>query len=460
MFDEFLDELRRRQAEAAGRPSPRRERYRKTSRSPTRISDPDEAVRPEARPTRADEAESEPIPIDPAGPRAGTRRARRAAAGRHANPAGVRSAVRTTVAAHASAASSPWRSALIAVLFIFIMLAVGLELWTDAIWFRSVGYDAVFWTRLGVQLRLFAVGLVVALLLLLGNLWLAGRLAPPAGRGRRERLGPRLDRPPERGRHGSEQRSRRAASDVGGDPAAGPAGRSTSRRLRHPRRDADRPRRDRRRGGLRRPDGRRCARVELGDGAALDEPGPVRPGRRAAPSRTRSSAGTSRSSSSSSAFLRFVQVTLIGLVIASLVVAGARYLVAALDGSAGLQHARPRPSRGARRARPHGDRVRLPARQVRARLQQPRHRNRRRLHGRERPVPRLRRPDRPLGDRRGVPRRRGVLACPLAARADGRGLADRIDRDRADLPGGRSSASRSSRTSSPRSSRTSRTTSR
>ena len=25
------------------------------------------------------------------------------------------------------------------------MLAVGLELWTDAIWYRSVGYDAVFW---------------------------------------------------------------------------------------------------------------------------------------------------------------------------------------------------------------------------------------------------------------------------------------------------------------------------
>ena len=33
-----------------------------------------------------------------------------------------------------------------------------------------------------------------------------------------------------------------------------------------------------------------------------------------------------------SGFLRFLQVTVIGLVIASLVVAGARYLVAALDG--------------------------------------------------------------------------------------------------------------------------------
>jgi hypothetical protein len=35
------------------------------------------------------------------------------------------------------------------------MLAFGIELWTDAIWFKSVGYDQVFWTRVGVQVGLF-----------------------------------------------------------------------------------------------------------------------------------------------------------------------------------------------------------------------------------------------------------------------------------------------------------------
>ncbi len=68
-------------------------------------------------------------------------------------------------------------------LALLILFLVGIELWTDALWFQSVGFDQVFWTRIGAQLSLFAVGLVVALVVLLGNLWLAGRLTPPAGEG-------------------------------------------------------------------------------------------------------------------------------------------------------------------------------------------------------------------------------------------------------------------------------------
>ena len=64
--------------------------------------------------------------------------------------------------------------------FVVIMLVVGIGLWTDAIWFKSVGYDQVFWTRVGVQVTLFVTGLVIALAVLLGTVWLAGRLAPPA----------------------------------------------------------------------------------------------------------------------------------------------------------------------------------------------------------------------------------------------------------------------------------------
>ena len=76
------------------------------------------------------------------------------------------------------------------VLFAAVFLVgVGLDLVTDAIWFDSVAYDPVFWTRLGSQVGLFAAGLLVALLFLLANLWLAGRLAPPpdAAAGKRMR---------------------------------------------------------------------------------------------------------------------------------------------------------------------------------------------------------------------------------------------------------------------------------
>ncbi|MDQ2966240.1 MAG: UPF0182 family protein, partial [Chloroflexota bacterium] len=65
-------------------------------------------------------------------------------------------------------------------IFAIVTLAgVLLDLITDAIWYRSVGYDAVFFTRLGTQAALF-VGVLGAVLLVLGlNVWLAGRLAPP-----------------------------------------------------------------------------------------------------------------------------------------------------------------------------------------------------------------------------------------------------------------------------------------
>ena len=41
--------------------------------------------------------------------------------------------------------------AVVIVVFVVLMLLVGIQLWTDAIWFKSVGFDAVFWTRIGVQ---------------------------------------------------------------------------------------------------------------------------------------------------------------------------------------------------------------------------------------------------------------------------------------------------------------------
>ena len=72
-----------------------------------------------------------------------------------------------------------WWIAGIALLVLFVLFSFGLDLWTDALWYRSVGFDAVFWTRIGAQAALFAAGLFGSLAILLLNLWLAGRLMPP-----------------------------------------------------------------------------------------------------------------------------------------------------------------------------------------------------------------------------------------------------------------------------------------
>ncbi len=63
------------------------------------------------------------------------------------------------------------------VLFVVFLAGVGVDLWTDAIWFTSVGFDTVFWTRLGTQVLLFIGVAVLAIVVLGGNVVLAGRLA-------------------------------------------------------------------------------------------------------------------------------------------------------------------------------------------------------------------------------------------------------------------------------------------
>ncbi len=75
-------------------------------------------------------------------------------------------------------------SALLAAVVVGILLLLTLggslvDLVTDGMWYQSVGYAQVLWTRLGTQLALFAgVGLAVLLVLLL-DLWVAARIAPP-----------------------------------------------------------------------------------------------------------------------------------------------------------------------------------------------------------------------------------------------------------------------------------------
>lgn len=46
----------------------------------------------------------------------------------------------------------------------------------DGLWFESLGYSSVWWTRLGTRTGLFVVGSLVSLAVLWGNLWLAEQL--------------------------------------------------------------------------------------------------------------------------------------------------------------------------------------------------------------------------------------------------------------------------------------------
>ncbi len=68
----------------------------------------------------------------------------------------------------------------VAVLAVVLLFGTGaIEFWTDAIWYRSVEFDGVFWTRVWASLALFVGGAAITLVVLLGNLWIANRLAPP-----------------------------------------------------------------------------------------------------------------------------------------------------------------------------------------------------------------------------------------------------------------------------------------
>jgi uncharacterized membrane protein (UPF0182 family) len=201
LFDEFMKELRRRQAEAAGGRAPQDADADADAPSSDgdheRVTPDDDPAEPvvvagpeRSGPDQADRDPEDPIPLRPPGSRDRPRRASDSASSRPPRPprpprparaAGgpddggpsIRSRITTIVA-------------IVLVAFVVLMLVIGIQFWTDAIWFKSVGYDAVFWTRIGIQGALFVGGTAVALAVLWGTLWLAGRLSPPpeaAGKG-------------------------------------------------------------------------------------------------------------------------------------------------------------------------------------------------------------------------------------------------------------------------------------
>jgi uncharacterized protein len=181
MFDEFMEELRRRQQaqEAAakgeapkgddsGDASPADE-TREEDRMRTESSGPDDTDR--------DDEESGPRPIFGGG-------ARRTRAG---GPSGELPEFKI---------SRGW--VILGALFVLFTLASSLfagtvGFVTDSIWFDSVGFSSVFWTRFSTQILCFAAGALVAALFLAINLWLAGRFIPK-GQLRRFSLDDLLDR--------------------------------------------------------------------------------------------------------------------------------------------------------------------------------------------------------------------------------------------------------------------------
>ena len=152
LFDDFLEDLRRREAAARGEDPDAKAPPR---RRPSGDGDPD----PDHRDEDDRDRDREPPPHEPSPPR-------RPRVVRDQRRGGRRRRV-------------TWWIVGLILLLVFMLFSFGLDLWTDALWYRSVGFDAVFWTRLGAQVGLFAAALFGSLAILLLNVYLAGRLMPP-----------------------------------------------------------------------------------------------------------------------------------------------------------------------------------------------------------------------------------------------------------------------------------------
>jgi uncharacterized membrane protein (UPF0182 family) len=180
LFDDFMDELRRREAEARGEDpdsvAPRRRRPQGQRPDPGDDDGGDDSDR-DGGDGRDDPERDRPEASGGGGSGEPPTPLRRTARGGPNDGGGTRDRLRRA-----------GRSVLIAligliVLGLIALFAFGLEIWTDALWFQSVGFSDVYWTRISAQFWLFVAGLVLALIVLLGNLWLAGRLTPPPMRG-------------------------------------------------------------------------------------------------------------------------------------------------------------------------------------------------------------------------------------------------------------------------------------
>src|SRR6478672_7526532 len=188
LFDDFMEELRKREAMARGqKPDPDAPR-----RTPSDDGDGDDKARPDdesddggAEPADDehvdegvdgdDDAEREEPTVlhaDRSRGGGGGRRGRRS--GR--TPGGPNDGGRGRTAGMGRRIGIG--IAIAVVIGIFLLFSFGLDLWTDWLWYQSVGFDPVFLTRITATIGLGVGALVLALIVLFGNLWVAGRLAP------------------------------------------------------------------------------------------------------------------------------------------------------------------------------------------------------------------------------------------------------------------------------------------
>src|SRR5690606_15524766 len=66
-----------------------------------------------------------------------------------------------------------------ALLLLLVLGRVVVQVYTEALWFSSVGYSSVYWTRLGSYLGVRAAAGVLAAALVFLNLWIVFRRLGP-----------------------------------------------------------------------------------------------------------------------------------------------------------------------------------------------------------------------------------------------------------------------------------------
>ena len=199
LFDDFMDELRRRQDAAAGRtPVPDGDEGDDAEPDDDLPDDPD-APGERSGPTASDGSDEpdepdelgasgeddgpppgpEPTPIDerrPASGRQGRRRPRSGGGGPRRPVGGPEDG-----AGDGRPGMGRRIGLLVAIAVIAFVLLLGgtvVGFITDAIWFRSVNFENVFWIRIGTQAGLFGGTFVVGVVLLLGGLFIADRSVP------------------------------------------------------------------------------------------------------------------------------------------------------------------------------------------------------------------------------------------------------------------------------------------
>ncbi len=186
LFDDFLEELRRREAAAKGEdPGPRRVGG---------SDDPDDEPDPDDPDSDGDDASDDSDSERLARPRPIMDPPRRGGPPRRRGPGGPNDGAGFGGNAGRAGRQFGLVAGIVLVLGLVLLFGIGLDLWTDALWYTSVGFDSVFWTRLTATLGLFVGAVLLSLVVFFANLFLARRLAPPPTPGGKSSIRGLIDR--------------------------------------------------------------------------------------------------------------------------------------------------------------------------------------------------------------------------------------------------------------------------